>query len=288
MVLHLTINNSSSSNVTLTACDSLTWHDSTFTASTSNYQLSTTNSYGCDSTVTLHLTINHGTYTSVSQESCDSVQWHGQSYNATGSYLHSYTNAEGCSSVDTLHLVIHDTYRLEAFDTACDSYRWNGNTYTESTVTPYYTMQSVHGCDSSVSLHLVVHYSVRDTLVATARDSYNWNGTTYTESGEYTFQGTTSEGCDSIVLLVLTIIPEQGVDPVAGLDDIIVYPNPTAGYITISSDEVLKVEIYDFLGRTAAVHTATNRIDLSSLPSGSYTLRISLPQGSTIRRVIKK
>ena len=87
---------------------------------------------------------------------------------------------------------------------------------------------------------------------------------------------------------MLTIIPEQGVAPVVELDHIVLYPNPTTGRVTISSDEVQKVEIYDFLGRAVAIHTLTNKIDLTALPSGSYTMRITLPQGSTVRRIIKK
>ena len=137
-------------------------------------------------------------------------------------------------------------------------------------------------------LHLVINYSTHDTIYQTARNSYWWNGTTYTESGEYHYEDFTAEGCDSVVTLMLTIIHEQGVMQVESLDDIVVYPNPTTGGVTISTDDVIKVEVYDFLGRMAAVYTTTNHVDLSALPSGSYTMRITLPQGSTIRRVVKK
>ena len=36
-------------------------------------------------------------------------------------------------------------------------------------------------------------------------DGFNWNGNTYYESGDYTFYGHTSAGCDSTVVLHLTI-----------------------------------------------------------------------------------
>ena len=42
-------------------------------------------------------------------------------------------------------------------------------------------------------------------IETTAVGSYEWNGNVYTESGEYTFNGTTVNGCDSTVTLYLTI-----------------------------------------------------------------------------------
>ena len=149
-------------------------------------------------------------------------------------------------------------------------------------------LQSIYGCDSIVTLHLVINHSVHDTISRTARNSYTWNGHTYTESGRYTFQGSTIQGCDSVVTLVLTIEQDVDIPDAATTESLIVYPNPTAGNITISADEVVKVEVFDFLGRMAAQYSGTNRIDLSSLPSGSYTLRVTLPQGTAIRRVVKK
>ena len=42
----------------------------------------------------------------------------------------------------------------------------------------------------------------------TACSSYIWNGNTYTQSGTYTWTGTNSAGCDSVVTLNLTITPQ--------------------------------------------------------------------------------
>ena len=289
VTLYLTINNSSSSIETLTACDSLTWHDSLYMQSTFNSQFSTLNSVGCDSVVTLHLTINNSTTAIEAVTACDSLTWHDSTYTVSTLYSQFSTlNSVGCDSTVTLHLTINNSSSSIETLTACDSLTWHDSTYTVSTLNSQFSTLNAVGCDSTVTLHLVIHYSTHDTIHHTERNNYLWNGTNYTESGEYLYEGVTSEGCDSVVVLVLTIIPEQGVSPVAGLDDIVVYPNPTTGGVTISSDEVQKVEIYDFLGRTVAVHTLTNKVDLSALPSGSYTMRISLPQGSTVRRIIKR
>jgi hypothetical protein len=55
--LILTINNSSTSSTTITACDSYFWNGTTYTSS-GVYTFPTTNAAGCDSIATLNLTIN--------------------------------------------------------------------------------------------------------------------------------------------------------------------------------------------------------------------------------------
>ena len=98
----------------------------------------------------------------------------------------------------------------------------------------------------------------------------------------------TEEGCDSIVTLLLTI-DEVGIDDISSsLNDLFIYPNPTMGQITISAEAVLKVAVYDARGVEVAVFDNTRVIDLSPYSSGAYLLRITLPEGKTLRRVIKK
>jgi hypothetical protein len=59
VTLDLTINNSSSSTVTITACDSFDWDGMTYD-STGMYTNVYVDVNGCDSTVTLDLTVNYG------------------------------------------------------------------------------------------------------------------------------------------------------------------------------------------------------------------------------------
>ena len=67
-----------------------------------------------------------------------------------------------------------------------------------------------------------------------------------------------------------------------------VYPNPTTGKLTIAAtDEVVRVDVYDYTGRNVATFEETNDIDLSNLPSGIYTLRVTLPESTEVRRVVK-
>ena len=185
----------------------------------------------------------------------------------------------------TLHLTINYSTSATETVTACDSYTWNGTTYTISSIDSITSTNSA-GCDSVTTLHLTINYSTRDTIVDSATNSYTWNGNTYTESGEYLFEGQTEAGCDSIIVLQLTIT-QVGIN-IAESNNITLYPNPTSGKLTIVADDVEKVEVFDQSGRIAATFKDTNEIDIHDLPTGAYTLRITLRNGSAVKRVIKQ
>ena len=64
-ILNLTINNSTTSTDTQTACDSFTWIDGvTYTSSNNSATFTSTNAAGCDNVATLNLTINPSTTSS--------------------------------------------------------------------------------------------------------------------------------------------------------------------------------------------------------------------------------
>lgn len=66
------------------------------------------------------------------------------------------------------------------------------------------------------------------------------------------------------------------------------YPNPTTGILNIEAEGVQNVEIFDAVGRMVSQSDATNQIDLGPLAPGIYTIRLTLPQGTIIRKVVRK
>ena len=82
------------------------------------------------------------------------------------------------------------------------------------------------------------------------------------------------------------VIDEIGVD--SYLESIAVYPNPTVGELHIGAVDVQKVECYNQMGQLVAVYDNESNISLNSLANGVYTLRITVPQGVTMRKVVKK
>ena len=79
------------------------------------------------------------------------------------------------------------------------------------------------------------------------------------------------------------------IDAEGSLEDIAVYPNPTTGNLYIDAIGIQKVECYNQMGQLVRVYdNVRNSIDLNNLSEGVYTLRITVPQGVTMRKVVKK
>ena len=92
--------------------------------------------------------------------------------------------------------------------------------------------------------------------------------------------------CDSV--LIAKFERNVGIANIDNLEDLDLYPNPTTGIITFNRTDIRKVEVLDAMGRLVMTIENKHIIDLSKLSQGHYTLRITLPEGVTIRKVIRK
>ena len=209
VTLHLTIHESEFAEYDEIACDFYEWHDSIYTESGS-YDYYTTTDQGCERWEVLHIIINNSEREECTITACESYEWNGQTYTESGEYIYNTTAANGCDSIVTLHLTINATKYTEEKITACDSYTWNGQTYTESGEYVYNTT-AANGCDSIVTLHLTINNSeIGETEYVTIcyGETYTWNGQTYSTEGEYSIVLTNINGCDSIAILNLAILPQ--------------------------------------------------------------------------------
>jgi hypothetical protein len=206
VTLNLTINNSSTNSIGITACNDYLW-DGIVYDSTGSYSNLYTDVNGCDSIVTLNLTINNSTTNSVDTTACNDYLWDGIVYDSTGSYTNPYTDVNGCDSTVTLNLTINNSTTNSVDTTACNDYLWDGIVYDSSgSYTNTYT--AVNGCDSIVTLTLTINISTSSIDdVGNYCDSYTWiDGVTYTTTNTTaSMDYTNSAGCDSIVTLNLII-----------------------------------------------------------------------------------
>ncbi len=208
-ILNLTVNPTVYTEEHITACDSYDWNGETYIQG-GEYVYTTTAANGCDSIVTLHLTINQTKYAEEAITACDSYTWNGETHTQSGEYVYTTTAANGCDSIVTLHLTINKTRYAEESVAACDSYTWNGETYIQSG-TYTYTTTAANGCDSIITLHLTINNSeIGETEYTTIcyGETYTWNGQTYSASGTYNITLQNTNGCDSVVTLQLTVLPE--------------------------------------------------------------------------------
>lgn len=94
---------------------------------------------------------------------------------------------------------------------ACGRYVWrDGKTYNRSTILPTFTTTNEAGCDSVIHLHLTMDYKFQDTIVDTiceGQQSFLF-GNAYSRTGKYVDTLISKYGCDSIIMLDLTVIPK--------------------------------------------------------------------------------
>ena len=212
VTLNLTINQSNSGSATASACESYTWNGQTLTQS-GNYTTTLTNAVGCDSIVTLELTILEASHDTLSVTACNFYTWNGQTLTQSGFYSNALTNTAGCDSVITLQLTIPPIYSDTITVAICEgsSYSFQGSSYSSSgTYSAAYS--TVEGCDSTITLLLTVNPIPHDTVAATVcqGDVYTLpGGGMATSAGVYSDTLTAANGCDSIIVTVLTILPHS-------------------------------------------------------------------------------
>lgn len=122
-------------------------------------------------------------------------------------------DTNGCVYDSTFDVMIYVPRHTTLYDTIClgHSYHANGFNVSPDSVGAFTFEQTLLSlqtqCDSVVTLQLTVlapHTNI-DTIVT--YDSYTWHGVTYTESNNTAIFSTNDiNGCDSIVLLNLTIL----------------------------------------------------------------------------------
>lgn len=272
--LNLTINTSVAYTDVQIACDSFTWIDSVvYTASntTASHLLSTAG--GCDSLVTLNLSLFNSNSATDIITACDSLVWiDGITYTANNnSATHNLSNVGGCDSLVTLDLTITNSSAATDVQTACDTFIWiDGNTYTSSNTSATHILPNILGCDSVVTLDLTLLNNGAATDVQIACDSITWmDGNTYTSSNNtatYIILGGSTNGCDSVITLNLTINSNMSTDVQIICDSV---------YTWIDG-------ITYFTNNTTAIHTLTNVAGCDSVVTLNLTINANVTGSDSI------
>ena len=260
MTLALTVNPTYSIPLSSTICegDTFYFHGNALTEAGVYIDTMQTVS-GCDSLVLLTLTVNPVYHIPVSDTICEGDTFHffNQSLTTAGVYTETLSSVSSCDSVITLTLVVNPTYAIAQADTICqgdtvwffDQILTGTGVYTE-------TLQTAEGCDSVMTLALTVNptYSIPLSSTICEGDTFYFHGNALTEEGVYTDTLQTVNGCDSIVLLTLTVNP--------------VYHIPV-------SDTICEGDTFHFFNQsltTAGVYTET----LSSVSSCDSVITLTL------------
>lgn len=141
----------------------------------------------------------------------DSYTLAGQTFTTPGTHTISLQTQFNCDSIITLNLTANPAPNSIVNQAICfgDTYPFNGNNY-NTAGTYYATFPMASGCDSVVTLNLSVNgpvLPITNAVTICQGNNYAFGGNTYSTSGNYPHTFTTSTGCDSLVTLQLSVVP---------------------------------------------------------------------------------
>ncbi len=174
------------------------------------YQDTLATSAGCDSIITTTVAVNPSPDVEQSFTICEgeTVSVNGNSYGQTGTYTDVFQTAAGCDSTVVTTLTVLPAVVVSQSATICEgeTFEVGGSTYSQG---GNFTdlLQSWQGCDSTVLTTLAVIPAVFENVDAAIceGETFQLGGQTYTQPG--VFQDTLQSwlGCDSIVMLTLSV-----------------------------------------------------------------------------------
>ena len=211
ITLNLLINNTSTSSFMQTICSNQYYLYNGVNLNTAGIYLDTFSNYlGCDSVVTLNLNINTTTTGTINQTICSNqfYLFNGVNLNSAGTYIDTFINYLGCDSVVTLNLLVNRTSNSRKDTIICfgDIYFFNGvNLNTSGSYLD--TIANLAGCDSIIQLNLIVIPYLTTTINKNicSNNSYFFNGIFLNTSGIYNDTLLNINGCDSFIILNLTV-----------------------------------------------------------------------------------
>ena len=298
--------------------------DTTFEVGTTSgsYTFQYETEHGCDSIINLYLTVNQSYEIIDSLELCQNelpYYYEPEDYTfspstTTGSYAFHHSTATDCDSTIIMNITIHPSFLQQEMLAICENdlpYTWRDTTFMEGTISGSYvfTRTSQFGCDSVVSLMLALSpipvvsiTEIPNGSMTTLVCSSNGNCTYLWSTGEdvtvitvptdsvatYTVTATNSQtSCTNTASVTIggTGISENN----ATLHDVILYPNPTDGHVTVTAkDEVIsEIRVFSMEGRLVKrvkVADTEAELHLEKLAKGTYLMQIQFQKGDMIRK----
>ncbi len=265
LVVPITINSlHTTANITDTVCNSYIAPDGQ-THTTSGIKTATIkNTIGCDSIITINLTVLKSTSSTITENACYSYTApDGQVYTTTGVITAIIPNAASCDSTITINLTINKV------DTAVTQ---NGITLTAKATGATYQWLD---CNNSLA-----------ALTNETKQSF-----TATQNGSYAVKIIQNTCIDTSACFVITNV---GVLKNTFSNDIVVYPNPTSGFVTVNMGKVFanfSASLHDLNGKliSQSFYKSTKMFSLHlEVPSGVYLLTINDGNSKATIRLIKQ
>ena len=172
----------------------------------------------CGDTATLKLNVLPNYNTDIYAEICNGDTYNLYGFNASiqGVYTQHLFSVDGCDSIVKLHLTVNPTYLKTFTAQICEGEIYNGYGFSELTTSGVYNqnLKTIHGCDSIIILELFVYPNFEKTFNGYICEGsyYNLYGFYENQTGTYNQNLKTIHGCDSIVILNLTVYPKYNIE----------------------------------------------------------------------------
>lgn len=135
----------------------------------------------------------------------------------TTNYTVTVSNAYGCTNSASVEVMVLDNEPQTYYDTICQGATYNSYGFSltaEETAnildTTLFRIAGVAGCESEITVYLTLLQPDVVEIEEHGGQSFVWNGVTYTQEGTYTQYFNNIHGCDSTVILTLTL---DGIEP---------------------------------------------------------------------------
>jgi hypothetical protein len=253
---------------------------------------------GCDSILTINLSILE-TFASLNVTGCEEyVAPSGAVFTSSGTYADTIQNSAGCDSIMTLSVFLVGSSQTSITANSCFEYVSPGGKVFDESGVYLDTVVSSIGCDSILSITLTIN-SFNQSVNATSNAlissvlgaSYQWYDCSENEivagetnqafipssSSEYAVI-VTKDGCTDTSDCVA--FNKIGIENLEVLQDLVVFPNPTSGMVSLSlksQEKIQSVEILNVDGSVVSAFEALNENEVSvnpSLASGLYFVRV--------------
>jgi hypothetical protein len=228
--LHLTVNPSYHDTLQREICLGESYTDELFNETPPDtgifyYSLNYKTALNCDSIKILQLTVHPVYDRTITTTICLGERYEDDNFNKTPTVagiikdsINIPTVIGGCDSIIRLHLTVNQTYYDTIADTICLGDTYSQHNFNETpnqagNFTFIHDETTTKGCDSITTLYLTVNRSYHDIIEASICMNENYDDYGFyiipTQLGTFTYVHDlkTSENCDSITTLLLTVNP---------------------------------------------------------------------------------
>jgi gliding motility-associated-like protein len=212
ITLHLTLLRKDTTYLYDTICSgtSYVWNG-TYRTMSGVYRDTLVNNVGCDSFLVLNLLVKRTDSVQVYDTLCNNLpkNFNGQNLTLAGVYRDTLKNIVGCDSHIFYHFIPKRVYEtlLSRAICASDSSLFGGK-YRNLAGIYYDTLKTIRNCDSVLKLTLTVYPldTTYQTQPICRGKSYNFYSQVLTSQGTYSHKFTNRNGCDSLILMTISVI----------------------------------------------------------------------------------